>query len=62
MDFRGLDRHRTTCKYYQRESKLASEKRRDWARESVSQNLGIHLTVGSSSITHVGHYFIDTSL
>ncbi|KAG2738476.1 hypothetical protein P692DRAFT_20882205 [Suillus brevipes Sb2] len=45
-DFRGLDRHRTTCKYYQKESKLAAEKRRDRARESVSQNLRPQPTAG----------------
>ncbi|KAG1718260.1 hypothetical protein EDD22DRAFT_855552 [Suillus occidentalis] len=37
-DFRGLDRHRSTCKYYQRESTLAAQKRRDRARESVEKS------------------------
>jgi hypothetical protein len=55
-DFRGLDRHRTTCKHYQKESKLAAEKRRDRARESASQNLRSQLTRGGSNITYVGHY------
>jgi hypothetical protein len=61
-DFRGLDRHRTACKHYQKESKLAAEKRRDRARESASQNLRSQLTAGSSNITYVGHYSTDTSL
>lgn len=53
-DFRGLDRHRTTCKYYQKESKLAAEKRRDRARESVSQNSRSRLTASGGNAC-VGH-------
>ncbi|KAG1883547.1 uncharacterized protein F5891DRAFT_1203244 [Suillus fuscotomentosus] len=41
--------HCTTCKYYQKESKLAAEKRRDWARESVSQNLRSQLTASGGN-------------
>jgi hypothetical protein len=37
-DFRGLDRHHSTCKYYQRESTLAAQKRQDRARESVEKS------------------------
>ncbi|KAG1736181.1 hypothetical protein EDD22DRAFT_852293 [Suillus occidentalis] len=53
MDFRGLDRHRTMCKHYQKESKLAADKRQDWARESVSQNLCSQLTTAGSNITYL---------
>jgi hypothetical protein len=61
-DFHGLDRHRTTCKYYQKESKLAAEKRRDRARESASQNLRSQLAESGRNITCVGHYkFTDTT-
>lgn len=59
-DFRGLEKHRTTCKYYHKESRLAAEKRRVRARESSSQNLTSHLRINAASnhcnVTPVSHY------
>jgi hypothetical protein len=55
-DFRGLSRHRSTCKHYQKARTLASQKRRDWTNESIktSQKLtATTTTTGSSSTTPV---------
>ncbi|KAG1896064.1 uncharacterized protein F5891DRAFT_1193506 [Suillus fuscotomentosus] len=47
----GVLRHRMTCKYYQKESKLAAEKRWNHARESTSRNLTSQLNAtGSNSV------------
>lgn len=48
-DFRGLSRHRSTCKHYQRASTVAAQKRRDRARESTLQNLTSQLSAASIS-------------
>ncbi|KAG2744922.1 hypothetical protein P692DRAFT_20877483 [Suillus brevipes Sb2] len=41
-DYRGLSRHRAGCKHYQRASTLASNKRRERARDSVRLGLSAH--------------------
>ncbi|KAG2032650.1 hypothetical protein BDR03DRAFT_935890 [Suillus americanus] len=46
-DFRGLSRHRSTCRYYQRASTLATQKRRDRAQESTLQHLTSQFTAAS---------------
>jgi hypothetical protein len=51
-DFRGLDRHRSICNHYQRASRLASQKRRDRAKEVVQTQLtatGVTSTTGAAA-------------
>jgi hypothetical protein len=56
-DFRGLSRHRSTCHHYQKASTLATQKRRDRARELVEalQKSTPQLTTSSTSTLSVSH-------
>lgn len=49
-DFRGLSRHRSTCKHYLKASALATQKRRDRATESIKKlQKSTQLTTASTS-------------
>jgi hypothetical protein len=52
-DFRGLSRHRSTCKHYHKASTLATQKRRDRATESIKKlQKSTQLTTASSTTSN----------
>jgi hypothetical protein len=50
-DNRGLNRHRTGCRFFKRSSTLANEKRLQRARNATSANLALGLSGPSSQVS-----------
>lgn len=63
-DFRGLSRHRSTCKHYQKASTLAAQKRRDRARESMKslESSPSQITTRTRSTLVSPRFYLSSSL